>query len=183
MIRGRIFSKSGKCYKDKSEWITVHNTQPAILTIDEVKAALTIKKSRQPRTPAARSYDSPWLLTGYNLEGHPFFTFKECGKSVRGIRSSKKHLGNYGCCTYHNYGKNACSNNKKIGRLYLERKLLDEIERVFGTPNSISSFVADLSNRLNVELDNYTMSLKEKKKELAKIAIVKKKVIHAPEKN
>ncbi len=161
--------KSGKRYKDKSEWITVENAHPAILTIEEVNAALAITKNRQPRTSAARSYDSPWLLTGLNLEGQPFFTCKECGKTIRGISSSKKHIGNYGCSTYHNYGKKACSNNKRIGRLFIERRLLEEIEKVFGTPNAISSLVTDLNNRLNDELKTYDKNLYDKKNELAKI--------------
>lgn len=155
----------GKRFKDKSEWIEVQNAHPLILTIEEVKACLSITKSRQPGTAAARSYNSPWLLTGLNIESKPFFTCKKCGRNMIGI-SSGKNYGTYRCGTYHNKGNAGCTNKARINRFVLEKKLLDEIEINFGTPYAIKSLVAELNKRLSNELNVFNAALERKNKEL-----------------
>lgn len=159
----------GKRYKDKSEWIEVPNAHPAILTIDEVEAALAVAKVRQPRTPAARSYDSPWLLTGLNLEGKPFFTCAECGHNMIGVNHSSRHLGKYVCGRHHYKGNAGCSNNMKINNVVIEQKLLKRIEEIFGTTNAIDELVKSLNSRLGEELDSFNMILGSIERELAEV--------------
>jgi hypothetical protein len=69
----------GHSCKDKNEWVKVENAHPAIITREDVDAALALAQSRKPRTAAISSFNSKWALTGLNLEGEPFFTCKVCG--------------------------------------------------------------------------------------------------------
>lgn len=147
----------GVRYKDQNEWIKVNNAHPPIISMEEAEAALAISKSRQPRTPAARSYDSPWLLTGLNLEGAPFFTCKRCGGNIIGKRTnSKGHIyGKYICGTRHYKGKIGCDNNFQVNNVILEKSLLDKIEKTFGNPEAIDSMVKELNSRIKDELSFY----------------------------
>ena len=159
----------GKRYKDKSEWIEVSNAHPAILTVEEVEAALAISKSRQPRTPAARSYDSPWMLTGLNLEGKSFFTCNECGGNLIGVRDSSRHIGNYCCGTHYYKGNVACTNNIRLRRTTIEKQLLDHIERLFGTQEAIDDLVKGLNQKVNSERTTYDQARIGVEKEIEKI--------------
>lgn len=159
----------GKRFKDKKEWVEVVDAHPAILTKEEVEAAQALTSSRQPRTPAARSYDSEWLLTGLNLEGKSFFTCKVCGKNVIGVRDSVRHKGKY-CCGQHHYkGTAGCSNNFRLNSLFIEHRLLSEIEKVFGKPESIESLVNQLNLRVSNELSNYKQSIDSIQRELSNL--------------
>ena len=157
---------SGKRYKDKSEWIKVENAHPAILTMDEVKSALAVTKNRQPRTPAGRSYNSPWLLTGINLEGNSFFTCKECGKNIIGIQGRNNSYGYYSCGTYNYKGTAGCTNKNRINRHVIENELLKIIEEKFGTPGSIETIVNKINSRLNENLKAHNASLENLNKEI-----------------
>ncbi|MCL6611536.1 MAG: recombinase family protein [Peptococcaceae bacterium] len=159
----------GKRYKDKKEWIEVSNAHPAILTMEEVESALALTKSRQPRTPAARSYDSPWIFTGLNLEGKPFFTCKKCGGNIIGVRDSTRHIGRYCCGTHHYKGNPGCTNKIRINRIVFEKELLAQIEKVFGTPESIDCLVSELNSKVFNELSTYTKAIAAMEKELENI--------------
>lgn len=160
----------GKRYKDKSEWIKIDNAHPAIITPEEAEAALAITKSRQPRTPAARSYNSPWPLTGLNTWGEKLFTCNKCGKSMKGIKSGvNDSYSYYVCSSFYNKGKTACDNNKRINRSKIEKELLEEIKKAFGTPANTSKQFSKLNKKLNSELEAYNSTLNNKLKEIESI--------------
>ncbi len=150
----------GKRYKDKTEWIKVEDAHPAILTQDEVEAALAITRSRQPRTPASRSFNSQWLLTGLNLENEPFFTCHLCGKNMIGIQGRNSNYGYYKCSTNQYKGEAGCTNKERVNRFIIEKELLKVIESKFSTPGAIESLVAELNNRLNSNIHAYEANLK-----------------------
>ena len=161
---------AGKRFKDKSEWIEVPNAHPAILTLEEAETAISISKSRQPRTPAARSYNSPWYLTGLNLENKPFFTCKVCGGNIIGVRNATRSIGTY-CCGNHHYKGNAgCSNSLRLNRIGIEKNLLNEIERLFGSPDAIDTLIKELNSRINGELAIYNQSIITTDKGLNEVA-------------
>lgn len=156
----------GKRYKDQSEWLEIENAHPSILTIEEAEAAMAITKSRQPRTPAARSYDSRFLLTGLNLEGQPFFTCKVCGKNIVGAGNG--YSGKYICSSFHNKGSIACQNNTRISHQFLERNLLAEIEKVFGAPEAIDAMISEINSRMQSGTVSYNKGITALEKELKK---------------
>lgn len=159
----------GKRFKDREDWIEVPNAHPPIITLEEAKAALAVTKSRQPRTAAARSFNSSWYLTGLNLEQKPFFTCKLCGKNIIGIRISNGAMGKYGCGTHH-YKGNACTNNLKITRNVLERQLISMIGELFGTPKAIDSMVQKLNSKIDGEAIIYQNTLTSLEKQISVIS-------------
>jgi site-specific DNA recombinase len=167
-------STQGKRYKDRSEWITADNAHPAIITKDEVEAALAVTKSRQPRTPAARSYNSPWPLTGSNTWGEKLFICNNCGQSMKGIKSGvNDSYSYYVCSSFYNKGKSACDNNKRINRTKIEKDLLSEIKNAFGTPDNTSELFSKLNQKLGCELAQYNNLLQVKMKD---IELIDKKI-------
>lgn len=162
-------STKGKRYKDKGEWIVVPNAHPAILTTEEANAALALTLSRQPRTPAARSYDSRWLLTGLNLEGRPFFTCKICGGNIIGVSRSKHHSGKYCCGTHHYKGNAGCKNSLRINSYSIESMLLSKIESLFGNADSIDDLVKKLNARVNSEIEIHTNAIAAIEKDIQSV--------------
>lgn len=159
----------GKRFNDKSEWIEVENAHPAIITVDEVEAALAVTKSRQPRTAAARSYDSRWLLTGLNLEGSPFFICKECGGNIIGTKRDSRHRGKYVCGTHYYKGNKGCTNNLRINDYTLEAKLLAEIESHFGNPDAIDKLINELNSKVEENMNAHNKLVAIKQTELEKV--------------
>lgn len=137
----------GKRFKSKDEWIEVPNAHPAIL----------------------RSYDSPWIFTGLNLKSTPFFTCKTCGGNIIGVRDSVKHMGRYCCGTHHYKGNAGCNNNFRIRRIEIEKNILDQIEKVFGTPQLIDCLVKELNSRVSNEVSTHTQTIAAMEKELKSI--------------
>ncbi|MEW6182269.1 MAG: recombinase family protein [Bacillota bacterium] len=159
----------GKRYKDKSEWVEVSNAHPPILSIEEVKAALAVSLTRQPRTPAARSYDSRWLLTGLNLEGKPFFTCKRCSGNMIGVSRSIHHAGKYCCGNHHYKGSIGCNNAARVNSHSLESKLISIIENTFGTPESVENLFKKLNSRIQSNIEIYHKSIASIENELRSI--------------
>ncbi|HVJ49632.1 recombinase family protein [Desulfitobacterium sp.] len=157
----------GQTRKDKSESIIVENAHSAIISVEEVKAALALARSRQPRTAAISSFNSRWALTGLNLEGQPFFTCKCCGGNMSGLNDPRG--GKYACSNYHYRGEVACTNQHTVRRPVLEKKLLQQIEENFGEPEVLDSLMSELNSRLNGELESYHKNIKSMEKELNKV--------------
>lgn len=157
----------GKSQKDKSDWVIVENAHFAIITEEEVKAALAVSQSRQPRTAAASSSNSQWALTGLNLEGQPFFTCKRCGGNMNGHNDPRG--GRYKCNNYHYRGTKACTNKHSVSRPKLERYLLQEIEKNFGSPDILDSLINQLNSKLDGELEIYQKNIKTLERELKKV--------------
>ena len=156
----------GQTRKDKSEWIIVENAHPAIITDEEVEAALALARSRQPRTAAISSFNSKWALTGLNLEGNSFFTCKRCGGNMSGHNDPRG--GTYSCGNYHYRGKVACTNKHSVRRPLLEKNLLQKIEENFGSPDALDSLISELNSHLSSELESYQKSIKSIEKEMKK---------------
>lgn len=157
----------GQTRKDKSDWIIVENAHPAIITVEEVEAALALARSRQPRTAAISSFNSPWALTGLNLEGNSFFTCKRCGGNMSGHNNPRG--GTYSCGNYHYRGKVACTNKHSVRRPLLEKNLLQKIEENFGSPDVLDSWIKDINSNFGSELKTYNQSIKSLKNEMKKV--------------
>ncbi|MHB1419391.1 MAG: recombinase family protein [Bacillota bacterium] len=160
----------GKRENDRSEWVEVPDAHPAIITKEEALAALGVTKSRQPRIPAARSYDSKWLLTGNNIENTPFFVCKCCGKSMIGVQFARpRGIGKYICGTAHNRGKVACANTFKIEQPVLENTLLDIIEQNFGAVDSVDMLVNEINNKMKNNVVSHKNVINELQKQLDQV--------------
>ena len=128
-----------------------------------------VSQARQPRTAAARSYDSPWLLSGLNLERRPFFTCKRCGGKLVGVRDSSRHLGNYVCGAHHYKGNAGCTNNIRIKAHILERELINHIKAVFADPTAIEKMVAELNSRVAGETAAHDRTINKIERQLTQV--------------
>ncbi|MDW7675375.1 MAG: recombinase family protein, partial [Bacillota bacterium] len=88
---------NGRKYKPRNEWVIVENALPAIITQDQLEAALERKKLNKYNAPDGATRNSSYLLTGKNFEGNPMFTCGHCGGNIIGYGNSSHNWKKYIC--------------------------------------------------------------------------------------
>lgn len=126
----KIERNTGRKYKPKLEWVTVHNAHPAIITEEELEAALERKKCNRSGAPAGATKDSKHLLTGLNFEGSPLFSCGGCGGNVIGYGNSTRNWRKYICGVNRMKGEIACISDWKVDAAWLEQKLVEENDQI-----------------------------------------------------
>lgn len=162
-------NQTGK-YKPKSEWITVKNAHPAIITEDEMEAALERKKLNRSGAPAGATRDSKHLLTGLNFEGTPFFTCVKCGGNVIGYGNSTRNWRKYICGVHRMKGELACSSSWKVDATWLEQKLVEEIQSRYTTPEKVDELIKDVTKNAKSKNKEVDRSISEMQSNLRKIS-------------
>jgi DNA invertase Pin-like site-specific DNA recombinase len=134
---GRDLRGTGQKWKNSSEWQVVENAHPAIISLEELEKLRNIKgkevKERKRNSTVgkrkARTENSPYLFSGNNLIGEPFFVCMNCGGAINGQQVVHHHY--YLCSTYKNKGKNACDKGVNIPKDYIEKEVLKAIKNQF----------------------------------------------------
>jgi hypothetical protein len=141
----KIERNTGRKYKPKHEWVTVPNAHPAIITEEELEAALERKKLNRSGAPAGATKDSKHLLTGLNFEGSPLFRCGVCGGNVVGYGNSTRNWRKYICGVNRMKGEIACSSDWKVDAAWLEQKLVEEIQTRYTTPEKVDELIKDVT--------------------------------------
>ncbi|MHB1421208.1 MAG: recombinase family protein [Bacillota bacterium] len=135
----------GQKYNPREKWVEVENAHPAIITKDELEAALARKKTNRYNAPDGATRESKYLLTGKNFENKPLFTCSACGGNVIGYGNSSHNWSKYICGTNRARGPVACSNNWLVDQNWLEQSILATIDERYTTPDRIEELIADIS--------------------------------------
>lgn len=142
-------------FKPREEWIIVENAHPAILTPDELKAALQRRAESRKTAVYGATRESQYLLTGLNFENKPFFTCQHCGGNVIGYGNSGTKWSKYICGVHRMKGTHACSSNWRIDREWIEQTLIAEIQQRYTAPERVDEMIKDIvsSSKRNRERD------------------------------
>ena len=156
----------GVKYNTKDLWTICENAHPAIITGEEYQKAMERKGNKNSDKIQKIKTESPYLLTGLNVENEFLFICKECGGHVIGCSCGKKHSKKYTCANNNHKGSKSCNNNWKIEKEWLENRILHIIEEKYIRPNNIEQIVDKLFYELN-HLDNtYQQEIVRKQKEV-----------------
>jgi len=158
----------GQKYKPREEWITVDNAHPAIISQDELTAALERKRQNQQSAPYGRTRESKYLLTGQNFEGHSMFTCGCCDSNVIGYGNNTLNWRNYICGANRMKGDIACISDWKVKAEWIEQRIVDEITQRYTTPTRVDELVNGITSSLqtkHTEIDKQISSLAKESKE------------------
>lgn len=138
---GKDLRGTGQKWKDASNWVVIENAHPAIITQEEFEDLLRVKgkevEERKRNSSAgkrgSKTENSPYLLSGDNLLGEPFFICLNCGGAINSNQIAKHRY--YLCSTYNNKGKHACRKGKNIRKNYIEKEVIRAIKEQFTEDN------------------------------------------------
>lgn len=180
----KINRNHGRKYKSRSEWVTVKNAHPAIITEDELEAALERKKLNRSGAPAGATKNSQHLLTGQNFEAHSLFICGVCGGNVIGYGNSTLNWRKYICGTNRMKGKIACHSDWKVDANWLEQRIVEEIQLRYTTPDKVDELIKGVTTNAktkNKEIDRsvneLTINLKKANQEIQRLLDAIKKGI------
>lgn len=149
----------GQKFNDRDQWVIVRNAHPAIITEDELKAALARRGEARQNAKYARTKDSPYLFTGKNLEGQPMFICADCGGNVIGECGGKTRHAKYICGPSRYTGKAACASDLKVDKDWLEDSVIDMVRKRYTQPQTLDSLVSEVVGRLKNSSQDYSHAL------------------------
>jgi len=158
----------GQKYKPRDQWITVENAHPAIITAEELTAALTRKQVNRANAKYGAANESPYLLSGTNFESKPMFSCGHCGANVIGYGNSSVNWRRYVCGANRTKGEIACSSDWLVDATWLEQQVVLQIEERYTTPEKVDELVRDITQSVktkNKELDDSISALSKQLKD------------------
>jgi Site-specific recombinases, DNA invertase Pin homologs len=137
----------GRRFKDKSEWVRVENAHPAIITMEEALAVISVNKSHSRANAYSKTSGSSYLLTGKNILGEDMFICAKCEVRMTGHQPARKMRKRYFCGTAHYRGSSFCPEAKPVDKEWLESFLFGQIRKIFGTKKAVK----EIADRINKE--------------------------------
>jgi hypothetical protein len=134
-----------------------------------LKEALERKAKGKRDYTQSRTTDSPYLFTGKNLEGSPLFTCTACGGKIIGYRSSSREWRKYVCGPSRYKGDAGCKHKLMVNQEWLEKIIVEEIEKRYTIPSSIDKLIAEVKEDIRTGCKEYYSAIDEltkQKKEL-----------------
>ena len=169
----------GQKYNPRNQWTIVPNAHPAIITEDEMKAALSRKQHARAEAKYARTKESPYLFTGKNLEGKPMFTCALCGGNVIGERGGSTRHMKYVWGPNRYKGEIACTSQTRVDTEWLESTVLSMVRERYTAPDRLDSLVRQVISRLKESSQDYTRILNDLRQHRQKLEIEKQRLLDA----
>ncbi|MEW6573786.1 MAG: NERD domain-containing protein [Bacillota bacterium] len=148
----------GRRLKPRDEWVMVPNAHPAIITEEEARLAREVCGQKHYSRIPPRLHDSPWLLTGKNLDGEDFFVCTACGGRMASYIKSGRYISKYRCGTVTYQGKGACY-DVKIPKEWIEGEIVNCIRERFG-PQEIDALVQQVAKAIEAETVQYRKAVR-----------------------
>lgn len=158
----------GRRFKPESEWKSVSNAHPAIISMEEAEAVIALNAHRRKdSTRLHTDTKSTYLLTGKNILGQPFFICTNCGANMIGMnlnpgRSRRKYV----CSTVIYKGKDACI-YKPILKEPLEEEIIRHIMMIFQDEERLGTYLKKLRQSIADEQKEIVTLHKRLEKQLA----------------
>ena len=143
--------------KETSEWITVENAHPAIITNEEAEAIWAMVQNRKRTNKNQSRSQTKFALSGGLLK------CSVCGSNFAGVN---KPAGNYYVCGSHIYRRGeGCSESWYIPREEIEALVISKIlGSIKKTDSELIGWVNDLNAAMNEEWSNYEKTRPSRKK-------------------
>ncbi|WP_027365442.1 recombinase family protein [Desulfotruncus alcoholivorax] len=162
---GKDLRGTGQKWKDPEEWIIVKNAHPVIITQDEMEELQKVKgpevqkrKGKGANNP--KTVNSPWLLSGPNALGEPFFRCLACGGNI--VSAEGNGYKWYLCASYKNYGPTGCNKPLWIDKQF-EQTVFKAIIRRFSEDK-----VKELVNQVNSFMEEEYMDIQKARQHIEK---------------
>lgn len=143
----RNMKRKGTKFRPVEEWEIEPNAHPAIISeeeADKIAAAFELRAGLYSRRKGARSKGSRFLLSG------GLFVCMECGKPMSGHRNNGHDYYLCGSARY-NRGKGCVQPALWINKAAVEKLVLDEIDRRYGTPEKLEVYLREIVLRREEE--------------------------------
>ncbi|RJX17690.1 MAG: recombinase family protein [Desulforudis sp.] len=147
----------GQRFKDRSEWVTVENAHPAIISREEAQRAREMCGQKHRTRVPPRLEDSPWLFTGKNFDSEDFFVCTACGGRMASHIQGGRHKPSYRCGTVTYQGKEACR-NEQIEKVWLEAQIVSQIKSRF-TSETLDLLMLQVAEAVEAETSQYKVAL------------------------
>ena len=153
----RNMKRNGTKFRPVQEWEIEPNAHPAIITeeqADQIAAAFEARASLYNRRKGARSKGSRFLLSG------GLFVCMECGKPMSGHRNNGYDYYLCGSARY-NRGKGCLQPALWINKTAVEKLVLQEIDRRYGTPEKLEAYLREIVLRREEEASGHESEITE----------------------
>lgn len=147
--------KTGGRFRPRDKWVEVPNAHPAIITPEELQAALERKAAGRALAPLAPAQRTTYLFTGPNLQNQPLFICATCQSAMVGSKQSSSHRRRYRCGRHQNKGPAGCPNASSADADQLEAQVIQEINKRFTSPHQIEEMVARTTDNLRRLADDH----------------------------
>lgn len=155
----------GTRFNPREEWIEAKDAHPAIITLDELDQAMVRKAKGKRDYTHSRTTDSPYIFTGTGLEGKTMFTCTSCGGSIIGYRSSSREWRKYVCGQSRYKGEAGCKHKLMINQDWLEKVVVEEIEKRYTVPSTINKLIDDVKTNIKTGSKEYYSAIAELEKQ------------------
>ena len=165
-------------YKPYDEWEIVENAHPAIITTDEAKAILDVRKEQSKSKSFGKSHkrlrNSPYLLSG------GLSKCGRCGSNLVGFKKDRNHA--YYVCGSIQYRKGkGCGPGVYIPQMELEEEVINGLEEMMSKFTVSDGFEDKINNEIKRIWENETGVTSHVEKELREVEIKLKNIYDAIE--